>query len=209
MFVRSVLPTLRLALLALVTTVGPLACSGGAVGGGSAAADAGTGKGSEVTNTNLPASRVVFVTRVRIAGYKIGGREGADDKCQTYANAAGLSGAFQAWISTETEDAIDRVPDGGPWHAVGRTEVVFANRSAWQGYPRSSLAYDESGTAVVPTFWTGTEPGGFRTDACGDWSDAQALGVVGNGQVGDEKWTQSGRQQCAFSASLLCYQRDW
>lgn len=209
MFVRPVFPTLRLALVALVMTVGPLACSGGAVGGGSASADGGTGSGDEATNTTPSTSRVVFVTRTRIAGYKLGGREGADNECQTSARAAGLSGAFQAWLSTETEDAIDRVPEGGPWHAVGRTGVVFANRSAWQGLPRSEFAYDEKGTAVVPTFWTGTEPGGFRTDACGDWSDAQALGVVGNGQVGDEKWTQSGRQQCAFSASLLCYQRDW
>ena len=212
-FMMAVPRSLRIPFVPLLATQLALlvACSGGPVDGRSdsgTSARSGTSTSGSDSQSEAPSSRVVFVTRSRFPGNKLGGRAGADDKCRTFAAAAGLAGNFQAWISTDTEDAIDNVPEGGPWHTVGRTDVAFANRAAWGGYPRASVAYDELGSFTNALIWTGTALGGSRDDACGNWDDDRSLGVVGNGRDGDSEWTEGGKQQCFYSASLLCYQTD-
>ena len=54
-----------------------------------------------------PALKRVFVTSTRYTG-DLGGIPGADEKCQSHADAAGLAGTFLAWISDGVDSPATR-----------------------------------------------------------------------------------------------------
>lgn len=161
---------------------------------------------------------VIFTSRATFTG-DLGGISGADKKCQTFAEAAGLSGTFQAWLSDSKTDAIDRVPEGGPWKKLrdgALAELVFATRASWRGFPADfvDLFQDERGTTPTggtPPTWTGTNIGGTKAARnCLDWTSANPVetGAAGIRASLPEKqaWTQDANNACSRLSSLLCYQ---
>jgi hypothetical protein len=54
-----------------------------------------------VSSAALEGAKVVFATSTLYPAGRLGGLEGADQKCQRHAEGAGLPGAFKAWLSTE------------------------------------------------------------------------------------------------------------
>lgn len=188
-----------------------------------ASADAG-GSDSQSSDARAPeiaptVKWMVFVSKVPdFYGTKSGGTRGADAKCQSNASAAGLPGRFRAWISTETVDAIDRVPEGGPWHNVKSGgplgELVFESRDAWKDRPRADIE-TEDGNPNEEYFWTGTLEGGVRGKTCDSWSSSSQgkVGTVGTGAAyySDARytWTASWDEgMCEGRAALLCYQYE-
>lgn len=197
--------------------------------GGAPAGDGGTGSTQETEAFN---DLVVFTTKASFAG-DLGGIAGADEKCNTYATAAGLSGTFQAWLSDSSTDAISRVPEGGPWRVLDKktgkqAAVAFANRDAWTGYPEVPLVNTEfgkelhdfstGGTTEIPYTWTGTKLGGKKLGChCEDWTTDKNFtscgtsdygGVIGSRGAGpsSEEWTNITSNPCDAKSSLLCYQ---
>ena len=182
------------------------------------------------TNTPDPAATagdlVVFTTRSTFAA-DFGGLDGADDRCTTYANAAGWKGKFRAWLSDKSTDAITRIPQGGPWRVVSSEgtlgSIAFADHDAWTGYPAISLSADEFGkigTSTSTFTWTATMLGGKHLGcACANWSttsdydyscsDSSGYGAytgLRSAERGDEGWTNYGEQSCYTKQSLICYQ---
>lgn len=208
-----------------------VACSGGGssggnpLDGGSHAGPEGTGGAGE-SHDDL----VVFTTKASSNG-DLGGLDGADERCTTYAHAAGLSGTFRAWLSDSMTDAIDRVPEDGPWRILDRsgrqTDVAFADRDAWRGYPAVAIGNTEFGKALhefstssstgIPYTWTGTKLGGLRKGChCNDWRSSDNHWVCDDGYGGvigsrydfgsDEGWTNYASNPCDTDGALLCFQ---
>lgn len=61
-----------------------------------------------VSDANHPIAKRVFVTSKLYDG-DLGGLSGADDKCQSHAEDAGLSGKYKAWLSDKSTPVSERV----------------------------------------------------------------------------------------------------
>jgi hypothetical protein len=165
------------------------------------------------------------------------GLEAADAICQTHAVAAGLSGTFAAWLSTDQDDAYCRVQklrgkkatacgqsavpkmagpwvrtDGIPW--AGRIEQLTEAQNL---HVYSPLLLDEHGAPAQHTgFFSNTTASGeydVQQDAsCDGWtngSDRSTVGV-GSGAVTGAGWTRpgGGEPECATPQSLACLETE-
>jgi hypothetical protein len=172
---------------------------------------------SDATGTCAFSDLVIFTTKATFHG-DFGGIAGGDKKCQSFAAAAGLSGTFRAWLSDAHTDAIDRVPDAGPWRRVidgAQTDIVFQTKANWQGFPKPGGEYDEYGHIAISAAsgtWTGTAVGGTKSNAtCTDWTASDAFATIGRKgddlNSADQTWTQwADGQPCSAMGALICYQ---
>lgn len=125
-------------------------------------------------------------------GANLGGLDGADEICQRLAEAAGSTGrTWQAYLSTSTVDARDRI-GAGPWHnAKG---VLIANNvdelhSDANGITKET-GLTESGAIVKGRgdqpnqhdILTGTNADGTANEnTCGDWTlNGEGSAMVGH-----------------------------
>lgn len=224
--------------LSLFVVVGSLGSSGGTLGCSSSVQGTPNGNDAGVDDGNGNADPsvvyddfVIFTTKATFEG-DLGGIRGADEKCNTYAKAAGLPGTFQAWLSDSRTDAIDRVPEAGPWRVLDKNgkqaAIAFADRSSWEGYPEVYLDKTEFGktlgelsttsTTDIPYTWTGTKLGGAREGChCLDWTSADNSTTCDDGSYGgvigsrmekspEEAWTNVTSNPCDAKSALLCYQ---
>ncbi|MDQ3370786.1 MAG: hypothetical protein M3680_35660 [Myxococcota bacterium] len=205
-----------------------------ACGGSGDSADAGKAPDASVTapdaqrppssDAALPPSgaAIVFITSnfydgdLRTAGAGATGLEGADQLCQLHADAASLPGTYRAWLSSKTVDAIDRITGPGPWQNT-RDEIVFQNRAQLQTHPIRTVGYDETGRALYPLVWTGTDvgreaPPQFSSDptsTCNDWtskSGATPGATYGDsGQSSSGAWSRNGYDGCYDTHALYCF----
>jgi hypothetical protein len=150
----------------------------------------------------------VFVTRTAYRG-DLGGSAGADGLCGDAAIAAGLGGAWAAWLSGDDGAATSRVSGEGPWHDLdGR--LVFANHAALSTSPRIGIEIQEDGVlaAVGDPVWTGTGAGGTLSADCIGWTYGVDYYTATHGRVGttDGSWTDAGDQQCDSTGRLYCFE---
>jgi hypothetical protein len=209
--------------------MGAQVCAGGSFGACSctsgATADGGVGS-SGGDMAALPAGKIVFLTStsysgdLRAAGRADNGLTGANNVCATAAAAAGMGGAWRAWLSDSTHDAIDLIADVGPWYLRDGTKI-FNNKANLQTTALSAIARDENGHPVAAWdgtnhhyAWTGTLPGGRRTtDTCLDWTNAEhnGDGAVGSfDKVGEWTGTASSRLPCdgtSYRMHLYCLEQ--
>lgn len=181
---------------------------------------------STPTPTSAPTSFRVFVTSVTYNG-NLGGASGADDRCQERANAASLGGTWKAWISSNTANAKDRIPDK---EYVRTDGVVVANNKAdlLDGTLDNPIDKSEggdnpvsSGTAVE--VFTGTDPNGVLRTAspiytgvinypCADWTEGTYRGaqaVIGGYASTNANWTdKTFMGGCDSLRRLYCFEVD-
>ncbi len=112
----------------------------------------------------------VFVTDTTYVG-DIGGLAGADAKCQERAERAGLTGTWTAWLSTTTEDAIDRIPDG-QYELVDGTVIAEDKADLTDGTLNAPINLNQDGNPIPGDFvWTGTNLLGRSTGTnCSNWT---------------------------------------
>jgi hypothetical protein len=199
-------------LLCLVLVAG-CGDDGGAGGGGGETS--GTESSSDSTGTGDPAGSLVFITRATFNG-ALGGLSGADAACAEAASAAGLSGTFVAWMSSSTENAIDRIEENGPWFDLAGTEI-FSSKEHFATSPLSGLWLDEDGESLPSErIWTATNYGGVYAAAlvgeppCAEWTSASMANQARIGQIGssdDAGWTGFAATTCDQQARLLCVEQ--
>jgi hypothetical protein len=166
----------------------------------------------------------VFVTSATFPGGALGGASGADERCYAAARAAELGGTWKAWMSTSSEDAIDRIEDVGPWYLVNSATKVFNNKANLTTVPLASITLDEQGKRHGPftqsglyVAWTGTSSGGVKTgETCSDWMDSSFDGWGTYGypagfvsQAPSQQWggdSQYGNP-CDEQAGLICFEQ--
>ena len=140
-----------------------------------------------------------------------GGLAGADEICQTSANAAGLDGTFVALLTdSNVTDPASRLDGFSGWV---RTDLRnFANDPydmVWSAQTYYPLTVDEFGEdlGAVPVYTGGIEGGSH----CSDWTLAGAAETAGVGYSGDGSWEWIDWSffTCSeASAHLYCFQTD-
>lgn len=216
----------RIVLLLSLSAAGltPLACfhhtplgaepTGGAGTSGSSGDSMADGAvaGPDVIADDRPHKRIAFngiVGRGAPGGYNgnLGGLAGADAKCQASADYEELGGAWIAWLSDSTTNALDRVTSDGPWYTLDG-HLAFSHKSELAGKPRAVILIDQAeGHVAASSYWTGTRLGGTN-DApnCLNWTSSSDLdeGLWGNGGSLDD-WTAAKHPgSCLVALNLLC-----
>lgn len=197
-------------------TGGSSSGSGSASGGGSSSSGGGSGstggEGSGGTGGTGAGVKRVFVTSVTYSG-NLGGVAGADAKCATAAEAQSLGGAWKAWISSGSVNAIDRINDVGPWYLVNGVQKVFNNKANLSTTPL--VAIDEDETGGQPTWmgidgmWTGTTTGVASGNDCLGWTSEvnTSLGTTSSPTT-DQSWGGSpGPLDCDAPEALICFEQ--
>jgi len=173
-------------------------------------------------------SHIVFVTSQTYDG-NLGNFSGADAKCQTAAQNAGLSGTFKAWIGGRMDDTGN---GGGTQnvsermtHSTGPYSLTTGAKVAddWNDLTDGSLDHgidrDENGNLVSGSVWTNTKtngkafdhrrdcgPGGSQADV---WGSADQFESGHFGNIGDtgSTWTSNTNTACTNSFHLYCFQQ--
>jgi hypothetical protein len=176
--------------------------------------------------------KIVFVTSATYDG-ALGGLNGADQKCQSLANAAGLGGTFRAWLSDSTASPSTRFSKrGGPYKLVNGGVVALNWNDLITNGVKRTINVTERGAAPTPAtppsglaevcsdetsnlVWSGTTRSGTAsTDSfCGNWSSSSA-GKTSLGRWDDTKYwsaycrvTTDSTNRCASKAPLYCFQQ--
>jgi hypothetical protein len=160
---------------------------------------------------------IAFVTSVTYDG-NLGGLEGADQKCQSLATAAGLpQNTYKAWLSISSVNAIDRLGSARGWVRVDGKPIADtkADIVAWRIF--HPLRVDENGMNVTDTqnllVWTGTQSNGTVSSigrTCDDWirSDNAVGGDLGSCDGVASVFTQSHWGNCNITHRLYCFGVD-
>ena len=155
------------------------------------------------TNVCIAPKRV-FVTNARFTGAQIGGLTGADAKCQTEADAAGLGGMYKAWLSDLTGSPSTRFTKSLVAPYTRTDGFVLAQN--WDDLTdgtisgvinRNAMNQAAGGGPVCDTnnvwVWTNTSKMGTPssdTNHCNNWTAATGGSVWGRTDVTDF-WTDS------------------
>ena len=156
--------------------------------------------------------RLAFVTSEEMSGNIGLAPDAWDARCVTEARAAGIEGAFVAWLSSSMSRALDRLgPDEDrDWYDLKGQLVAHGKTGLTEGGLR--IAVMEDGTDVEPSsnVWTGTlADGGPAGNNCGGWKLGTNLvdgltGEVGRTGVG---WTDLEDQRCDEVNRLYCFEK--
>lgn len=194
--------------------------SSGAPPGGPGGTDAGLPDGLNPDSAGIvgapPGAKRVFITEQTFQG-KLGGLSGADGLCIDAAGEAKLGGAWKAWLSSTSVNAIDRVSDVGPWYDLGGS-VIFAGKASLATSPIAALWRDERGGSLASDrIWTGTGFGGEYvpdlgpgSKPCADWTSMTMAETAKIGQVGRRNgaaWTAYAGTTCDQQAHLMCLEQ--
>ena len=160
-------------------------------------------------------TKTVFVTSELYTG-NLGGLAGADQKCNSLAATAGLSGTYMAWLSIGDYLALASpstrfTRSTVPYALVDGTVIADDWDDLVDGVLALPIYLTESATDLPNRgVWTGTSPSGtpFST-RCGDWTQGDAfftgrLGSTGTFRAG---WTSSERASCGQGAHLYCFEQ--
>lgn len=162
---------------------------------------------------NIKRSARAFITSTTFNG-NLGGLGGADRKCQDAADAAGIQGAFRAWLSTSTVDAQDQVAHSIDEY-ITMNGALIANHfnDLTNNSIATSINRDEFNNAVADETpaWTGTTGTGLKSGTgafCGDWTSASSGSTGAVGRTGalhlDQTWTHYGVTACSNARRLYC-----
>lgn len=154
-------------------------------------------------NTVVPlvTAKRAFVSSTTSNG-NLGGLAGADSICQSAADAAGLLGAYKAWLSDSATYAGDRLTHATvPYVLVDGTKVADNwSDLAVDGSLDHAINQDEHGASVPPGnfVWTGTVLGGDHSSVCGNWLSAASniQGLVGVANETGFAWSSAFNQFC-------------
>jgi hypothetical protein len=166
----------------------------------------------------------VFVTSQTNNGDFVGGLQGADDTCQSLANAAGHEGVFKAWLSSSTATPATRFtqPDAyTPYTLVNGTIIAYGWVGLTSGNLLNFINVDETGqTVALGTFvYTMTNFDGTNTrflppnyqqiPDCSDWTSGiyPSVGAVGGIGNTNSAWTFEGQVPCSQANRLYCFQQ--
>ncbi len=162
------------------------------------------------------ATKRVFISSALYMG-TLGGLAGADTKCQTLANTAGLGGTWKAWLSDTTTNAADRLTHGVLGYYLIDNVTKIAND--WNGLVSGSLlsgiSMSETGQLIPPgtKVWTNTEGNGIKIatspeNTCSNWTTDQYRAIYGlNERFGGSGWTNTNYTKCNNALRLYCFEQ--
>ncbi len=169
----------------------------------------------------------IFVTSELYWG-DLGGLAGADAKCQSLADKAGLTGTFKAWLGTFEVPAIDRLYQSpGRYKRVDGVVVADNFEQLMNGPLQAHVTIAETGEsideldAIKDEWWThrvfwsgGAEPYVAPSDGnCADWTSPsqEYMGITTSftSHYGGGYGNSYGAHSCNHHLALLCVQQAW
>jgi hypothetical protein len=168
--------------------------------------------------------KIVFVTSETYTGL-LGGLTGADSKCQSLAETAGLPGIYMAWLSTDTASPSTRFTQSTkPYMLVNGTQIADDWADLTDGTLDNPIDTDEMGNtspasditcnsdmrvAYTATLADGTQDPMDYASGCEHWTIAQGVDVsVGRTTRSDAEWTEGCfGPYCIKHAALYCFQQ--
>lgn len=163
-------------------------------------------------------TKMVFVTSSTYSG-NLGGLSGADSKCQSKANAAGLKGTWKAWLSDDTTSASSRLTHfNGPYVRKDGLVVATSWRDLTDGTLQNPIRIDELGGDMynyTTAAWTGTSTSGnIIKPNCNNWTNNSSSydiqGVYGGISSTKSYWTVSAESTSICSnnnVALYCFEQ--
>ena len=167
-------------------------------------------------------TRTIFVTSVLYTG-NLGGLAGADLKCQTLAEDAGLPGVFYAWLSDGAIAPSNRFIKSGVPYVLSTGIVVAKN---WTDLIDGTLQHaidttESKGGAPIPaagcsagkpTVWTNTLEKGtpWNLNGCDGWAKTTGAARQGHAKATNFTWSKFCEGQaasCAWKAALYCVEQ--
>ena len=176
-----------------------------------AAAEADADAGSPACNGDASCERLVFVTNATFTG-NLGGAAGADAKCDAAAKASARADVrartFKAWVSTATEDAIDRVTNGQAAYRRTDGALVAPNLAGFLTGLVNPIDRNENGDEVSAEVWTGTQNDGRKNNHCLSWTSTSLdhVGKRGSSKATTSAWTDSAAPTCNQQGRLYCFE---
>lgn len=163
--------------------------------------------------TGGASSRRVFLTSA-VFGAKLGGTEGADEKCQDAADSAGLNGTFRAWISSLTSSPmVNFTQSAAPYVRVDGVEIAGGWTDLIDGDLAAPIEVDEWGNVQnngeCGNVWTNTLRDGkaHDEDACTGWTSLQDAASLGRSDITNYTWTEGCVQDCLKQYHLYCVEQ--
>lgn len=158
---------------------------------------------------------IVFISSETYRGYELGGLYGADQRCRSLAAKAGLQRpeTFQAWLSTSTTPAADRLRHSNGRYALVNGLVVAQDwASLTSGDLLHTITADESSQLRDTRVWTGTLADGQPapgSEFCGDWDAGPwpvLYGGAGRSLAADSGWSFYANEGCDSALRLYCFE---
>ncbi len=164
--------------------------------------------------------RKVFVSSIGYQGNLKGtadnGLLGADAKCQTLAMAAGLPGAYKAWLSDGATGPVDRFDTEftGVYELVDGTLIAHG----WTDLIDETLDHPidatelNDGMAMDVSPWSNTAPSGapLGVNHCANWTSSAGgiKGSYGSSLAMDTTWTDVPMSTipCNIPVNLYCFE---
>ena len=165
---------------------------------------------SAIPSTPTPVPAILhraFVTKEAYTG-NLGGLSGADGICKENALLAGLPGSYVAWLSTDTIDAKDRIPD---WQYAlsgdGNPVISKDKADLLDGVLLRLFNTDADGKYYAGQVWTGTKADGTKNKAtCNNWSSTTTKGSAGTTESVAAEWTESLVSSCQSAFRFYCFE---
>ncbi|MFH1018565.1 MAG: hypothetical protein V1798_10365 [Pseudomonadota bacterium] len=135
-----------------------------------------------------------------------------DSICQTLADGhLDNPTKFKAWLSSATENAIDRLTYDGVWTLVNGVKIASNKDELVSGQIFSPIVLNEEGAVTAGRVWTGTDEHGqtVATYRCDNWTnDGAVLGNSGNSNNAGPKWTVFTDSGCEAENALYCFEAE-
>ena len=202
------------------TSADPSTCGDGKLDPEEECDDGATADGDGCSAVCTKELRRVFVTSAVFTG-ALGGRVGADAKCQAAAESASASGTFRAWLSTNNgSPADDFVKSPVPYVRLDDVQVAADWKDLVDGTLEAPIIVSEFGGppaasthVCIPAdawgAWTSTDAAGLPSmkGTCNNWTTTEGDSTLG--RVGDASlaWSFFCVTPCASMASLYCVEQ--
>jgi hypothetical protein len=165
----------------------------------------------------------VFVTNAGKVGSEIGGVLAGDAFCQSTAEAANLSGTFQAWLSEDASPSnrFTNRDKAGPYLLVPNdadgnnppptVASSFADLTNCNGGDclQNAINRTEEGLVLEGNIgvWTGTLADGTSGPESCEGFTGGGDGLTGNATAVNDDWTNSNEADCASDFRLYCFEQ--
>lgn len=166
---------------------------------------------------SLHAKRV-FISSQTYNG-NLGNLTGADSKCQSLANNAGLNSSWKAWLSSTTISTSSRMNQSSlPYVLVnGQTKIADNWSSLIDGNLDNPILLSETGQNLGSNLrvWTNTTSNGniystSNQSSCTNWTSVLSsrnarIGINSLNSSGE--WTDSADKDCNSNSHLYCFEQ--
>lgn len=162
---------------------------------------------------NQQCAQTIVATSKTVYRGSLNGLSGADSKCQSLVGNQ-RPGTWKAVLSTSTTNAKTRLRVQTEVYNSDGARVASSKPDLWNGSLDNRVQYDEFGSSVTGSAWTGTKGNGVSDPcrnssnfcACDDWKTSSSTnsGTSGNVTQNDSEWLEADETSCDSGLRLYC-----